>query len=229
MSIKMIVFDMAGTTIDENNVVYKTLRQAIQNAGFDVSLEQVLELGAGKEKKQALTDILTRWFDVRDPARIRTIFARFENDLDLAYQTLDVRPMPGAEDVFQELKRRGIRVTLNTGYSQVVAEKLLRKVAWEPGETFDDLVTASQVNEGRPGPAMIQLAMRRGSIQNPALVAKVGDSIIDIEEGKNALCALSIGITTGAHTEEQLRAAAPDFIIHNLNELPGILDGAADA
>ncbi|WP_200890708.1 hypothetical protein [Pedobacter lusitanus] len=48
---EMVVFDMAGTTVNENNLVYKTLRNAINNAGFEFSLEEVLAEGAGKEKK----------------------------------------------------------------------------------------------------------------------------------------------------------------------------------
>ena len=46
----MVVFDMAGTTIDEDNVVYKTLQQSIELAGYPCSLEQVLAEGAGREK-----------------------------------------------------------------------------------------------------------------------------------------------------------------------------------
>ncbi len=49
----MVVFDMAGTTVNEDNIVYKTLRAAINHAGFEFSLDQVLAQGAGKEKKQA--------------------------------------------------------------------------------------------------------------------------------------------------------------------------------
>jgi beta-phosphoglucomutase-like phosphatase (HAD superfamily) len=55
--IKMVVFDMAGTTVNENNVVYKTLRKAINEAGFDFTLNQVLAQGAGKEKLQAIKSI----------------------------------------------------------------------------------------------------------------------------------------------------------------------------
>jgi phosphoglycolate phosphatase-like HAD superfamily hydrolase len=63
------------------------------------------------------------------------------------------------------------------------------------------------------------MAMTRFGIEKAADVAKVGDSIIDIEEGKNAGCSLTIGITTGAHTFEQLQQAKPDHIINNLLEL----------
>jgi beta-phosphoglucomutase-like phosphatase (HAD superfamily) len=32
--VKLVVFDMAGTTIDEDNVVYKTHQQSIELAGY---------------------------------------------------------------------------------------------------------------------------------------------------------------------------------------------------
>jgi phosphoglycolate phosphatase-like HAD superfamily hydrolase len=71
---------------------------------------------------------------------------------------------------------------------------------------------------------MILLAMERFGITDAKEVAKIGDSIIDIEEGRNAGCGLSIGITTGAHTAAQLATANPDFIIHHLVELLPIIN-----
>ena len=47
--IELAVFDMAGTTVNEDNVVYKTVRAALAKHGVDVTLETVLECGAGKE------------------------------------------------------------------------------------------------------------------------------------------------------------------------------------
>jgi phosphoglycolate phosphatase-like HAD superfamily hydrolase len=61
-------------------------------------------------------------------------------------------------------------------------------------------------------------------MQDPWEVIKIGDSIIDIKEGQNAGCRLSIGITTGAHIYHQLRSANPDYILNNLLELIPIVD-----
>ncbi|MEI9955495.1 MAG: hypothetical protein WDM90_04100 [Ferruginibacter sp.] len=47
-----------GTTVDEDNIVYKTLHKIINNAGFTVSFDQVLAEGAGKEKLTAIKDIV---------------------------------------------------------------------------------------------------------------------------------------------------------------------------
>ena len=57
----------------------------------------------------------------------------------------------------------------------------------------------------------------------PSSVIKIGDSAIDILEGKNAGCSLNIGITTGAQTKEQLSVANPDFIIDNIYSILEIL------
>jgi phosphonatase-like hydrolase len=215
--LKMIVFDMAGTTVDEQNVVYKTLHRAISEAGFELSLDDVLRQGAGKEKMQAIVDILQDKH--LEKSELQVIYNKFLLLLDEAYQHLEVVPQPGAVEIFYYLKAKNIKVVLNTGYNQQTADQLLAKLNWNVGVEIDGLITASQVRANRPQPDMILLAMEQMGITNCDEVAKVGDSIIDIEEGKNAGCALSIGITTGAHSFEQLQTAMPNFIIDNLLEL----------
>ena len=220
----MIVFDMAGTTVDEDNVVYKTLQDAIVHYSYPVSLDQVLEFGAGKEKLQAIIDILENTGFKVSPENIDLIFAYFIDKLAKNYDTLDVKPLPDVERTFKHLKERNIKVVLNTGYNRKTAESLIVKLGWEESNQFDLLITASDVNNNRPRPDMILLAMSKLNILDPKKVLKVGDSTVDIQEGQNAECLLSIGITSGAHTREQLREADPDFIIDNVAELIGIID-----
>ena len=225
--IRMVVFDMAGTTVDEDNVVYRTLQEAISAAGYPVSLPQVLAWGAGKEKLQAVRDILAEIA----PAAADTataIHADFRLRLAQAYDQLAVRPCPGAETVFRSLRAQDIRVVLNTGYDRATAEGLLRKLDWIEGRDIDLLVTASDVAHNRPRPDMIHFAQARLGITDGATVAKAGDSIIDIEEGKAAGCGLTFGVTTGAHTAAQLATARPDAILETLAEiLPWVAPASA--
>jgi phosphonatase-like hydrolase len=218
--VKMVVFDMAGTTVDEDNVVYKTLQSAIIQQGIEVSFEHVLIHGAGKEKRKATEDILSS-LNVTDPSLADTIYNTFLDQLQKAYQELDVKEQVGAKQLFSSLKAKGIKVVLNTGYNADTANSLLQKLNWTIGEAgdIDALITASDVPQNRPYPDMIYLAMERLGISQANEVVKIGDSIIDIEEGKNAGCSLTIGITTGAHSREQLESAKPDFIVDNLEEI----------
>lgn len=222
--IKMVVFDMAGTVIDEGNVVYKTLLKAINKEGYGISLDLVLLEGAGKEKYQAIKDILQKHAKVYDQAIVARVFEDFKTYLHAAYQTIEIKPQNGAEESFEELRRRKIRVVLNTGYDSKTAEAILKKVGWEEGKQIDAMVTASHVINNRPAPDMIELAKKKFGLNNSSQIAKVGDSIIDIEEGKNANCILNIGITTGAQSREQLKSASPDFVIDHLSEFLSVLD-----
>jgi len=149
----------------------------------------------------------------------KKIYQVFAAELRTAYKEVAVMPQQNAEKLFVELGKRNIRVILNTGYNLETAQLLLGKLGWVKGRDFDDLITASEVSRGRPKPDMIWLAMSRFEISDAGEVVKVGDSIIDIEEGRNAGCGLSIGITTGAHSLQQLETAKPDYIIHDLIDL----------
>eukprot|EP01006_Ploeotia_vitrea_P048372 TRINITY_DN67228_c5_g2_i1.p1 TRINITY_DN67228_c5_g2~~TRINITY_DN67228_c5_g2_i1.p1 ORF type:complete len:270 (-),score=31.43 TRINITY_DN67228_c5_g2_i1:481-1266(-) len=217
--VQMVVFDMAGTTVNEDNLVYKTIQKTINSKGYAFSLPTVLEIGAGKEKLTAIKDILAST-PSKQPTKLgqlaETVFAEFKNRLKTEYEMMDLQTYAGIPDLFQILKAKGIKVCLNTGYDRKTAELLVNKLGWRVGHEIDCLVTASDVQSGRPLADMILLAMDKFGITNPKNVIKVGDSRIDIEEGKNAGCGTTIGVTTGAHTADQLKEAGPTFIFNDL-------------
>lgn len=216
----LVVFDMAGTTIDEGNVVYKTLHQAIVNGDVPATLDVVLSIGAGREKYDAIKKVLRRYQGPDfNPELADSIYSDFRKLLPLAYAGLDVKAMPHAKTVCAALQSRNISIVLNTGYDRVTANNLLQKIEWEEGVHYNALVTASDVKRARPYPDMIYTGMKMLGVELPEKVVKVGDSAIDIEEGKRAGCGLSIGITTGAHSANQLKTANPDAIIDSLDEL----------
>jgi len=214
---------MAGTTVDEGNVVYHTLHKAIEKQCPSVTFEDVLKWGAGKEKLQAIRETLAGKNISLNEEPIKEIFQDFLTLLDKAYENLIVVPTKNSERLFKELKFLGIKVVLNTGYNHATASLLLQKLYWEKGVQYDLLVTSSDVSNNRPMPDMILFAMEKLSINDAATVVKVGDSTIDIEEGRNAGCKYSIGVTTGAHTRTELLMANPDYIFDNIYDILSIL------
>lgn len=221
---ELVVFDMAGTTVNEDNLVYKLIHQILIDDGYDCALDLVLAIAAGKEKKAAFKDVLIE-LGVFAPEKIANrLHELFKVKLRDAYSTAPILPMEGATQVFAELKSLGIKVVLNTGYDSVTAHHLLQRLYWNIGEQIDGLITASDVVNGRPAPDMIFLAMQKMDITDPGLVVKVGDSIIDIEEGKNAKCGLSIGITTGAQDTSLLELASPHYIVSSLQEIISLIE-----
>ena len=222
-TIKLAVFDMAGTVVNEDNVVYKTLQKAINERGFQLTLDFVLEHGAGKEKHQAIKDIIKADIGSVDAEMAASIFEDFKVLLNEAYHKLDVGSYEGVEQMLLSLKENGIKVALNTGYDSKTAHLLLNKMHWTKGKQYDVLVTADDVVLGRPNPDMIVEAMMKLNVHDEEQVLKAGDSIIDIEEGKNANCGVTIGVTTGAHTRHQLLSANPTHVLDSLTELRQLL------
>jgi len=219
--IQLAVFDMAGTTVNEDNVVYKTVRAALAKYGVVVTLDTVLEFGAGKEKFKAIADILaeTRTQNVDSNA----VFEDFKGMLEEAYANLNVTTYDGVEELFQTLKSKEVKVVLNTGYDRKTAQSLLDKLGWVAGNQIDAVITADDVVTGRPSSEMIDKAMEMFGITESENVLKAGDSAIDIEEGKNANCGWTVGVLTGAQTREQLATAEPSMILDSLANLEEVL------
>ena len=221
--IQLVVFDMAGTTIDEENLVYKCLHYSILPFIPQLTLDNVLLYGAGKEKKTAITDICKVFAPQIIIDEIDAMFEDFKMKLAKAYDEYPLRLYSDGRDVFSWLKKKGIKVAFNTGYDRGTAEKILTKADVIIGKDIDYLVTASDVSRNRPYPDMILQCCLLADV-DPTTAIKVGDSAIDIEEGKSAGCALTIGITTGAQSREQIIVASPDYIIDSLTELKKIVE-----
>src|SRR5680860_1144185 len=171
-NIELAVFDMAGTVVNEGNVVYKTLQKAINKKGRDLTLDFVLEHGAGKEKHQAIKDILAA-IDVDSKSEpSEPIFEDFKTMLDEAYDTLVVTSFAGVEKLLANLKSQKIKVALNTGYNTKIAKLLLKKMNWVKGKHYDALVTADDAAKGRPHPDMILKAMEILNVSDASKVLK---------------------------------------------------------
>ena len=220
-NIELLVLDMAGTTVDEDNVVYKTVTEAVNEHGYQVGLEQVLITCAGMEKLEAITSLLKEIGGNEEDAM--AIFEKFSVKLKNAYQNLEVKPINGTEDFLLKMKAQNKKVVLNTGYTSEIAQQLLDKLQWKENIHFDALITADDVSESRPSPEMINLAMKKFNIHEPEKVLKAGDSVIDIEEGKNAGCGLTIAVLSGAQNRAELEKAKPDYIFNTISEAENIL------
>ena len=223
MSIRLVVFDMAGTTVSDNNNVAKAFRDAFKENGIDIGLEEANPL-MGYHKPLAIQMLLEKRGIEFDAELIEKIHDNFENEmLDFYEYAAEVKPVKGAEDVFEQLKERGMRIALNTGFSKTIADTIVQRFQWKEKGLIDDMIGSDEVEKGRPYPFMINMLMQRAGIGDPSEVAKIGDTAVDIEEGKNAGCLYVVAITHGAGEEMDLQLMKPTHIVHDLSEIPHIL------
>jgi phosphonoacetaldehyde hydrolase len=93
--------------------------------------------------------------------------------------------VPGAAETVRRWQAAGVKVAATTGYDEEMTRIVLAGAAAQ-GLTPDAAFCAAQVPQGRPAPWLIFRSMEQLGIFPPAAVAKVGDTVADIEAGRNA-------------------------------------------
>jgi phosphonatase-like hydrolase len=225
--IELVVFDMAGTALYDGDAVNTAFRATLAAWGIEAEPAAVNRV-MGLPKPEAiriLLEHLGRPHGVKaSPENINALHEDFTSRMRHYYGTDPaVREVPGAAVAFAALRRAGIKVALNTGFSRGIADVLLARLGWRWPAVIDADVTSDEVLRGRPHPDMIQHLMTRLGIQDARRVAKVGDTKADLEEGTNAGCALVIGVTTGSFSREQLQACPHTHIRGSVAEIPALL------
>ena len=229
-TIRLVVFDIAGTTVRDRGNVADSFISAFRAYGFGMPRDEVKKV-MGFRKIDAIRLLLDKFNPgvTKDaPEMVGEIHERFiENMISFYEQDEELEPLPYAEELFARLKKQGIRIALNTGFTRSVADTVLRRLHWDNGHgLIDEVIASDEVPQGRPSPDMIHTLIGRLGIASPSQVLKVGDTEVDIEEGRNAGCGIVVGVTTGAYTRGQLEPYRPDHIIDGLQELERIIETA---
>jgi len=184
----------------------------------------------GFRKMDAIALLLEKFApDVKDDHfLIDRIHTRFIDKMIEFYRNDEtLAPFPNAESVFSALKAQGIKIALNTGFTRSITDTILHRLRWDDrSPLIDRVICSDEVAHGRPHPDMIKALMDDLSIVSPEAVLKIGDTEVDVEEGRNAACGIVVSVTTGAYTRDQLASYGPDFIIDDLKELLPIIEQA---
>jgi phosphonatase-like hydrolase len=219
-NIKMVVFDMAGTTINEGGLVYTTMKNTLRHHKIPFTNEE-FDTFHGVNKRDVLNNFIRNETKVISKTYEDKIYNNFEKSLKQNYfnpTTNSIKVMDGALPLFEKLRRNDIKVCFNTGYSRYMAENILKHVDIKIGRDIDDLVASNEVQSGRPSPYMIHKLMDRHNVLSHEVV-KVGDTIIDIKEGVNAKTKYQISVLSGADDIKTLEKGNPHLIVDSVKDL----------
>ncbi|MBV9278713.1 MAG: HAD hydrolase-like protein [Chloroflexi bacterium] len=220
--IQLVVFDLAGTTVEDDGAVLRCLVEAARAHALPGSAEELNALmGMNKrEVFQLLAERSRGGAGVEADRAAAEALATFVAGMRAAYER-SLRPIPGAEEAFAFLRARGTRVAIDTGFDATIAGLVVERLRW-PGRLVDLVVTSSDVPRGRPAPYMIFRAMERLGVLDVRRVMKLGDSPADLEEGCNAGCGEVIGVLSGAHTVETLGPCPHTRLLPSVAHLPAL-------
>lgn len=220
MKIELVVFDLAGTTVKDNQDVHRVLQVALRHAGVDISLEDANEV-MGIPKPIAIRQLLeAKGYTPITNDFIDAIHTDFIKEMILFYEAdKGVGEKDGVSETFAALKSKGIKVAVDTGFDRKITDAILERMTWKKKNLIDASVTSDEVENGRPYPDLIFEAMKRTGVTDITRVAKVGDTPSDMQEGTRAGCTWVVGITSGAFAKEELEREPHTHLISSIEEL----------
>lgn len=217
MAIKAILFDMIGTTVSEKDPMFisNCFVKAFGEHKIPVTPE-IIQRHRGREKRQMITGILQ---ELDYPAQLaESILQRFQRNVEKGIHNFSAAE--GARDILGSMMGKGIKVGIGSGLPRTVFDSIVHHLHWDE-IAFDYIGIAEEVGRGRPHPDMILDMMKKVNVTVDETL-KVGDTISDIQEGKNA-GVKTVAILSGTQPETQLRSERPDFVIERLTELRDIV------
>lgn len=223
--VDLVICDMAGTTIDDRDEVYRVLREAAEREGASLSPELFQE-HMGMEKHHALGELIREGTQLsgaeHEPAWARA-WEWFRMELRRTYTSKPPTFLPGAVELLPALHERGISFALTTGFSREITDIILQALRWD----VDATCCGDEVPRGRPAPDLIRAVMDELGVVDPSRVLSVGDTAADVASAQAAgVC--SVGVLSGHLQREDFEQLGADHILSGVNELPSLLDAAAE-
>lgn len=235
--VSMIMFDLSGTTVQDDLGVADCLYKAAMEFKLDTTLEEI-HLHQGMNKIHLYQFLISRSrgkkIDVKDFERIKDpetfkeakkVFDRYTK-LMIDHYKKDVREVLGTSDTFRWCHEHGIKVATDTGFHHDVTKTIMDGLGWLRDGLVDISVDVEDIpgQIGRPAPFMIYHAMTRLNIQSIHEVIKIGDTPADMLEGYHAGCGGVVGVLSGSRPIAAYGKYRHTQIIESVSDLPELIE-----
>lgn len=220
--IGLVVFDMAGTTVEDSGLVQQSFMAADAHAGLSKTDADRDAMFAYVAETMGQSKIVV----FRHLARGNEEQAQAANkEFERCYAQLVAEghcsPIPGAEDVITSFRSRGIKTALTTGFAKETQDAILDALGWH--DLADVVLCPGPGMRGRPYPDMALAAVMRTETISVRSMVVVGDTSSDVLTGLRAGARASAGVLTGAHDTAQFCAAGATHILDSVADLPGLV------
>ncbi|MBB6142680.1 phosphonoacetaldehyde hydrolase [Silvibacterium bohemicum] len=192
--LRAVMLDWAGTTVDHGSIApVIVLQELFARRRVTLSSEEARrDMGLLKRDHiraiLALPSVCEKWRAAagRDPVPedIDSLFADF-NLLQPGILSSHSQLIYGVVETTAAWRAQGLRIGSSTGYTREMLTPIA-ELAAARGYEPDASVCPDEVGAGRPAPWMLHRNMRILDIYPPSACVKIGDTVSDIEEGRNA-------------------------------------------
>jgi HAD superfamily hydrolase (TIGR01509 family) len=200
--------DIDGTLVDSNFLHVEAWAQAFDELRIDVP-SWLIQRAIGADSAVLLNQLIGDEPDDHKD-RAKTLHARY-------YQALvpRLKLLPGARELITDLSTNGVRVVLATSAPDDELEALLTVLHIQ--EHIYAVTSAEDVEEAKPRPGIIAVALRKGDV-DAAQAVMIGDSVWDIAAAENAGVA-AIGVLSGGTGEGDLTRAGAIAVYRDAADL----------
>lgn len=217
-----IIFDWAGTTVDYGCFApVKAFIEAFEQYGITPTLEEVRKpmgmLKIDHVRTMLSMDRISGLWEEKQGRKwteedVQKVYELSESKiLEIVHNYAE--PKPYVMETVNKLREMGLKIGSTTGYTDEMMALVVPKAA-ELGYAPDCWFSPDSTNKkGRPYPYMIFRNMEKLELKDVSRVMKVGDTVADILEGKNAGL-VTVGILEGSSvmglTQEEYEALTPE-------------------
>lgn len=210
---RALVFDIGNTLVRTADAIESAYLAVFARHGIPPEKIRLFKQFAGRPKHflfaEALGDVPGK------PDVVRACMAEFEAILVAAAEGF--AEMPGASACLRDLGACGWRIALASGFPRAVGEAIQRRFGWRYPMVCDE-----DVKEHRPAPDPVWKACEWLGVTPPETIV-VGDTPQDVRSAQ-AAGAVSVALTTGKFSQEELARHRPAFVLSALSELPALLE-----
>jgi phosphoglycolate phosphatase len=219
--IKLVVFDIAGTIIEDRGEVARAFSAALENNGIPFSKDE-LKRRMGASKREVIRHFAGQLGpDTQLPEIVEATYGCFRSKLEKLYEER-IAPIDGAGATFYWCRDHDIQIATATGFYREISDLILEKTGWK--DVFTANISSSDVRMGRPAPYMIFRAMEAAGVQGVQEVINVGDTPLDLKSARNAGVRGNIGVLSGSYDRQSLEREPHTDIIRSIAELPALIE-----
>ncbi|CAN5342498.1 phosphonoacetaldehyde hydrolase [soil metagenome] len=252
--LQAVVFDWAGTIVDFGSCApMGAFVKLFAKYGVDIDVaearvpmgmakwDHIFALGSQARIATAWEQVHGRPFGNADADELYEVFT----PMNAASVSDHADFIPGALEVVEWCRSRGLKIGSTTGYNRPIMDVLM-PIAKAGGYEPDNVVCAGDLAEGRPSPLMMYRCFADLGIWPASTVVKVDDTVPGIDEGLNAgtwtvgvsVSGNAMGLTIAewsalGPTEQmrlrdlaaaKLRAAGAHAVIDSVAQLPAVIE-----
>jgi HAD superfamily hydrolase (TIGR01509 family) len=173
-----VILDLDGTLVDSNDAHARAWVRAFTDGGFSLHFDEVRPLiGMGGDQ------LVPRLTGVEAGTPQYERLSQGWQDHFQRGELPNVRPQPGARELVEALRRRGLELIVGTSGDESIVQSLLDRA--DVADLLPERTTASDVEDSKPAPDIVRAALNKLGL-SPGEVLMVGDTPYDIESARRS-------------------------------------------